>query len=84
MILSSHLKEFGALHDRRRIERALSDLPTEIHKVKDRALEIVYKDRISQLPEDAQHLISEIATYMEKKCVAVPMKMAKKMVDKDS
>ena len=41
----------------------------------------VYKDKIDALPDEAQELIKEIASYMEKKCVAVPMKMAKEMVD---
>ena len=68
------------MHDRRRVERALSDLPAEINKVKDRALNKVYKSKIENLSPEAQALISEIANYMEKKCVAVPMKMAKEIV----
>ena len=80
MILNTHLKEFGLLYERRKIERAMSDLPDEIQKVRDKAIEIVYKDRIKALAPEAQELILEITGYMEKKCVAVPMKLAKKMV----
>jgi len=80
IIISQHLDEWKKMYDRRRVERALSDLPTQIHKVKDRALNKVYKDKIESLSPEAQELISEIADYMEKKCVAVPMKMAKKIV----
>ena len=80
-IISGHVAGFSKLYDRRKVEQALGSLPQEISKVKDRALNLVYKDKIDALPDEAQELIKEIASYMEKKCVAVPMKMAKEMVD---
>jgi len=80
IIIAQHLDEWKKTYDRRRVERALKDLPTEINKVKDRALNKVYKSKIDSLSPEAQELITEIADYMEKKCVAVPMKMAKKIV----
>ncbi len=80
-IISNHVSEFRKLYERRKVEQALGALPQEISKVKDRALNLVYKDKIDALPTDTQELIAEIATYMEKKCVAVPMKMAKNIVD---
>ncbi len=81
VILSTHLTEFQSLYARRKVEKALGKLPEEIGKVKDRALNLVYKDKIDSLTPEAQALINEIADYMEKKCVAVPMKMAKTIVD---
>lgn len=80
-IISRHVSDFSKLYDRRKVEQALGSLPQEISKVKDRALNLVYKDKIDALPHEAQDLIREIAAYMEKKCVAVPMKMAKEIVD---
>ncbi len=80
-IISGHVADFSKLYDRRKVEQALGSLPEEISKIKDRALNLVYKDKIDELPDEAQDLIKEIAAYMEKKCVAVPMKMAKEMVD---
>ncbi len=77
IVLSGHHEEFGKLYERRRVERALSALPKEIGKVKERALNLVYKDQLATLPQETQDLVAEIATYMEKKCVAVPMKIAK-------
>ena len=76
-ILSEHLSEFGDTFRRRMVEKAFGKLPKEIKKIKDRALTSVYKDQISSLPPETQTLISEITSYMEKKCVAVPMKLAK-------
>ena len=80
IILAQHEAAWEKTYERRKVERALSELPSEIHKVKDRALNKVYKDQINSLSPEAQELISEIADYMEKKCVAVPMKMARKIV----
>ena len=77
IILNEFVAEFSKKYERRKVERALTNLPKEIHKVKDRALNLVYKEKISELSPEAQKLIDEIATYMEKKCVAIPMKMAK-------
>ena len=80
IIIAQHLDEWKKMYERRRIERALSDLPQEIHKIRDRALTKVYKNQIDDLSPEAQKLIEEIADYMAKKCVAVPMKMAKEIV----
>ena len=77
IILNSHLDEFKNLWHRRQVERTFGQLPKEIKKVKERALSKVYKEAIADLPMETQSLIYEIADYMEKKCVAVPMKMAK-------
>ena len=80
-IISGHVADFSKLYDRRKVEQALGSLPQEISKVKDRALNLVYKDKIEALPDETQELIKEIASYMERKCIAVPMKMAKEIVD---
>jgi len=80
IIIAQHLDEWKKMYERRKVERALSDLPSEIKKVKNRALNKVYKNKIDSLSPEAQELIAEIADYMEKKCVAVPMKMAKEIV----
>lgn len=80
ILLRPHVDEFSHMYERRKVTRAFSQLPAEILAVKERALNNVYKDQIASLPEDAQELISEICSYMEKKCVAVPMKLAKSAV----
>ena len=77
IILSRHLESFRQLFERRQIEKTFKNLPSEVRKVKERALNLVYKEQIASLPDEAKQLINEIADYMEKKCVAVPIKMAK-------
>ena len=80
IILNGHLAEFKQSIKRRALERAFGQLPEEINKVRDRAINKVYRDQIEAMPADAQRLIMEITEYMSKKCVAIPMKMAKASV----
>lgn len=76
-ILRKEVQEFSNLYQRRQIEKAMADLPSEINAVKKRALEQVYKKNIELLDPNAQQLIAEMMDYMEKKCVSIPMKVAK-------
>lgn len=79
-MINAHLEEFGYVYERRKVERAFKKLPHEIKEIKHRALDLIYKDQIASLPEDTQALIADIAGYMERKCIAVPMKMAKQVI----
>ena len=79
-IVQRHVHDFVKLYERRKVEKVFSNLPDEVSKVKHRALDLVYKEKIEQLPQDAQDLINDIASYMEKKYVAIPIKMARNFV----
>jgi len=76
-IINKNLIEFKQLFDRRQIEKAMAQVPREIAAVKQRALSAVYKNRIADLDESSKELLLEMMDYMEKKCVSVPMKLAK-------
>ncbi len=79
-IINRNLVEFKQLFDKRQIEKAMSDVPVQIAAIKERALSCVYKNRIDELDENSKELLLEMMDYMEKKCVSVPMKLAKKTV----
>lgn len=80
-ILKKHVHNFDKIYQQRQIEKALTQLPHKIKEVKERALEKVYKKEIEELDPDAQKLIAEMMDYMEKKCVGIPMKVAKATVE---
>ena len=80
-ILKTHVNNFDKIYQQRQIEKALTQLPDKIKEVKERALEKVYKKEIEELDPEAQKLICEMMDYMEKKCVGIPMKVAKATVD---
>lgn len=76
-IIDRRSLKFQQAYRQRQIERALMDLPAEIKAVKERAVSQVYKSQIDQLDPVAQALITEMLDYMEKKCVGIPMRIAR-------
>ena len=61
----------------RQVERAMSHIPDEVRAVKERAINQVFGKEFAQLDPAAQELVLRMMGYMEKKCVAIPIKAAK-------
>ncbi|MBK6997865.1 MAG: glutamyl-tRNA reductase [Lewinellaceae bacterium] len=61
----------------RQVERSLAHIPDEVKAVKNRAIQEVFDKEFEQLAPEAQDLIHRMLGYMEKKCVAIPIKAAK-------
>ena len=80
MLLDEAVHEFQQLVYRRRIERAFRSIPTEIKQIKQRAVEEVFRKDLEMLDDQTQDLMHKMLNYMEKKCISVPMKAAKKVV----
>jgi len=81
ILLKSQLIAFNNQFQQRQLEKALNTVPVEIRQIKERALQKVYNKKIAALDPNAQSLILEMMDFMEKKCISVPMKVAKKLVD---
>ena len=64
----------------RQVELALRELPTLLAAVRNTALGEVFSDELAQLDEDSRDLVDRIVTYLEKKYVSLPMKLAKEVV----
>ncbi len=79
-IIAEQLRAFKDVFQQRQLEKALSDIPVEIKQIKHRALNEVYKDRLSQLDEVSLGLVHEMLNYMEKKCISVPIKKAREQM----
>ena len=77
-ILDKQLDEFKVLYQERAIEKALSHVPVEIKAIKEKAMKEVFSKDLEKLDPDTRKLIDQMMTYMEKKCIAVPIKNAKK------
>ena len=80
-LLKNQLLNFNNLFQQRQLEKALNVVPKEIKEIKERAIQKVYKKQIEALDENAQALIAEMMNYMERKCISVPMRVAKNLVD---
>jgi glutamyl-tRNA reductase len=79
-IIYLNAEKFSRLFKQRKIEKAFSTLPDEIKAIKEKAITEVFKKDLAVLDEPTRELIEKMLTYMEKKCVGVPMKAAKELV----
>jgi glutamyl-tRNA reductase len=77
LVIDSRLPLFREQWHERQIERALAHIPDEVRAVKERALYEVYGKAFTELDENARQVVLDMLNYMEKKCVAIPMKAAK-------
>jgi glutamyl-tRNA reductase len=76
-IVARRLQEFRQLWHERQIEVSLQHIPTEIKAVKEKAVKEVFKKEFEALSPESQELMLQMLGYMEKKCVAIPMKTMK-------
>lgn len=81
IIVRQQLQEFHKIFQRRQIEIAMRSVPQEIAKVKHNAIGKVYRKKLEGLDNDTLSLIHEMMDYMEKKCISVPIKAAKSLVN---
>ena len=79
-VIASNIEKFSILFKQRKIEKAFSSLPDEIKAIKEKALSEVFKKDLAELDEPTRELIEKMLTYMEKKCVGVPMKTAREIL----
>lgn len=78
VIITQRLCNFRCQWYERQVERSLAHIPDEVRAVKERALYEVYGKEFAALDPAAQALVQQMMDYMEKKCVAIPMKAIKK------
>ncbi|RDC56084.1 glutamyl-tRNA reductase [Pedobacter chinensis] len=83
-IISNNITEFFTVLKQRRIELAMQDVPRKIKEIKNTALNGVFADEISQMDEASREVLERVMNYMEKKCISVPMIMAKEILVKES
>ena len=76
-IISQRIYAYRELWHERQIERSLSHIPDEVRAVKERAICEVFAKDFARLDPAAQELVRNMMGYMEKKCVAIPIKAAK-------
>lgn len=79
-VLHKHLQDLEASYRQRLLERAMSHLPQEIKAVKETAVNKVFAKELDQLDPQAQDLLLRMMTYMEKRCIGIPMKAAREAV----
>ncbi len=79
-VLHKHLGELETAYRQRLLERAMSHLPEEIKAIKHTAVNQIFAKELDKLDPEAQDLMLRMMTYMEKRCIGIPMKAAREAV----
>lgn len=79
-VLHDYLHEMPVLVQQRQIELAMQHVPNAIKAVKEKALNEVFRKEVDLLDEQTRLLMEKMMTYMEKKCIGIPMKAARESV----
>lgn len=82
-LLHSYLGIFPDLLRQRRLEIALRQVPEKIKAVKRKAINEVFRKEVEVLDDPTRELVERMLSYMEKKCIGIPMKVARKVVLED-
>jgi len=80
IIIGENMIEFHRLLRMRELEVAMQEVPGKIREIKTRAINDVFAKEMAALDEDSRELIGKMLDYMEKKCISVPMKIAKEII----
>ncbi len=79
-VLHGHLDELENAYRQRLLERALAHLPAEIKAVRQTAVDHIFAKELASLDPEARDLMDRMMTYMEKRCIGIPMKAAKEAI----
>lgn len=76
-IINNNVEKFHKIYNQRRIEILFNSIPSQIKAIKENAITKVFKKDIENMDEATLKIIDKIMTYMEKKSIGIPMKIAK-------
>lgn len=79
-IIDANILDFEKVLRQRKIEIAMSGVPKKIKEIKHTAINGVFADEINTLDDNSRAVLERVMDYMEKKCISVPMVMAKEIL----
>ena len=79
-IINVNLSKFHKVHRQRQISKAMRHVPEKIKAVKSHAVNEVFKKDLEDLDENALEVLNRVLTYMEKRCISIPMEAAKNSI----
>lgn len=82
-VVQRGLIEYQEMNRIRQVERALQDFPDRVKAIKQKTVQDVFSKELANLDEETRSLIDKMLTYMEKKCISVPIVIAKDILLKE-
>ena len=79
-LVEENIVAFRQMYRTRALELKMREVPGKIREIKDRAVNDVFANEINGLDEHSREVLEKVLDYMEKKCISVPMVMAKEII----
>ena len=79
-ILEEKLDGYTTHFSQRQLEIAMRQVPSEIKAIKAKAINEVFRKEIDTLDDSTRDLVEKMMSYMEKKCIGIPMKAAREAI----
>ncbi len=79
-IIEENISHFRHMHRTRNIEVKMKDVPEKIREIRERAVNDVFAEDINNLDSHSKEVLGKVLDYMEKKCISVPMIIAKEII----
>jgi glutamyl-tRNA reductase len=78
-IVADNIEEFRHTFKHRQVELAMQEVPRKIKEIRHSAINSVFAKEVEQLDDQARQVLDKVLSYMEKKCISVPMVIAKEI-----
>jgi len=83
IILNEHFEDFKSAYHFRKVEIAMRAVPKTVKEIKHKALTEVFAKDLAKLDGESKEVLDKVMSYLEKKYISVPMKMARDiLIDK--
>jgi len=79
-LVEQRLVEFEDAFKTRKLELAMKNVPEMMKEIKHRAIDKTFARDIDDMDDESREKLLKIIDYLEKKYIAIPMKMAKQVV----
>lgn len=76
-LLAEEVATFDKAFRARQVELALSDVPKQIKAVTDHAVNNLFSHDVAQLDEQSRATLDKVVAYLERRCIAIPLQVAK-------
>lgn len=80
-IIAAQTAAFYPLLKRRKVERAMGEIPKRIKEIKHHALEEVFAKDIAGMDASSKETLQKVVDYLEKKYIGIPISIAKKALE---
>ena len=79
-IIQEGIEEFHGQFRTRKVELKMREVPEKIREIKTKAMTDIFAAEINSLDDRSKEVLQNVMDYMEKKCISVPMIMAKEII----